>query len=572
MKRVVSVRGVLGWATPGRLWGALALGCVAAVQTAWAGPPPPVLAWRTPDGAQALAPAQASLPAQVPLGSVWKLFVYGYLQASGAQEPVYRCERAQRGPDDDYCCDPGESIGRDLALQRSCGAYFDPKRLALKDADWQRFWSARQAPAWLQALTALKPDTRVPVPSLLDALQRMPYGARLAARDALLANTLRDPGLLGELGSSPRFKTWSWHDEQNERWGGGAGWLADGSPFWFGAAGSGRAALLRHVSMLAEGWQAKGQLSAAPDAVAVQAQPCVDVRFFARYPLVEVSNSKKDKPTAGPLLQGAQYTLRFASGQSMSIPGQSGFSLAGSDKAPRIEARLSLEDYVARVVDREGDARETAAARTLAIAARSWLRQNSGHSARGDGGCLVVEDDSRAQRVSPKPPTEAARAAAAFTAGLVLTGAPVQYRLDGQQPQVMAWRQAVASSRAGVSVEGLLREAFPAAVLAGWNDESDCTLLPRAAAWLAEREPRWRRVLRAETGYEPLETPPQVCQLQQGVPHADIRRGRIYLREWSTREGRATLIHEFLHLAFRRHPRGQDEAYIEQLAQQLVDS
>jgi uncharacterized protein YfaQ (DUF2300 family) len=46
----------------------------------------------------------------------------------------------------------------------------------------------------------------------------------------------------------------------------------------------------------------------------------------------------------------------------------------------------------------------------------------------------------------------------------------------------------------------------------------------------------------------------------------------IHIREWASREGRVTLIHEYLHLAFRHHPSGRDEALIERLAQQLADS
>ena len=79
-------------------------------------------------------------------------------------------------------------------------------------------------------------------------------------------------------------------------------------------------------------------------------------------------------------------------------------------------------------------------------------------------------------------------------------------------------------------------------------------------------------MLRAEIGYEPPDEAPQVCFLTQGVPHADLRRGRIYVCEWTSRDGRVSLIHEYLHLAFRRHPNGRDEAYIERLAQQLADS
>ncbi|MEK8030020.1 DUF2300 domain-containing protein [Ideonella sp. DXS29W] len=558
------IRGRVGWA-------ALAL---AGASGAWAAPTPS-LVWRAADGSLAHAPAGTEPPANVPLGSVWKVFVYSYLQTTGAQEPAYRCERAQRDPGDEYCCDPGESIGRDAALQRSCGAYFEPKRLAIKDADWSKFWAARQAPGWLQSLSGMQPATQVPVSGLIEALNRVPYGARLAARQALLPNTLREVGLLGALGSSPRFKTWSWSDAQGERWGGAAGWLADGSPFWFGGPGTGRVALQRHADLLASAWSARGLLHAPPDAATLQAQPCVDVKFFSRYPLAAVTRDDNKPAPLGalvPLARGAAYTFRFANGTKLSVPGQPGFQLTGSEKAPRLEARLPLEEYVARVVDREGDGREVSAARALAIAARSWLKQNAATTPGADGACLDVDDDSRAQRVSPRPPTQAARAAAAFTAGLVLTGSPVRYQLDGNEPQVMGWRQAVASSRAGVGVEALLRDAFPAASLSGWNDESDCQPLPRAVAWLVEREPRWRRVLRAEDGYEPLESPPQVCLLAQGVPHADLRRGRVYVREWTSREGRVTLIHEYLHLAFRRHPNGRDEAFVERLAQQLADS
>jgi uncharacterized protein YfaQ (DUF2300 family) len=231
---------------------------------------------------------------------------------------------------------------------------------------------------------------------------------------------------------------------------------------------------------------------------------------------------------------------------------------------------LTLEDYVARVVDREGDAAEPAAAQALAIAARSWLQQNAqaGHGS----GCLAVDDDSRAQRASPRPPGEAARAAAAFTAGWVLRGTPVRYALERDDAHLLGWREAVAASRAGQGVEAVLHLAFPTATLGGWQAAGDCEALPLATQWLVERLPLWRRWLRREAGYEPLEAPPQVCLLQWGTPHADLRRSRIWLREWQTREGRVTLIHEYLHLAFRRHPRSQDEADIERLAQQLADT
>ncbi|WP_395699472.1 DUF2300 domain-containing protein [Aquabacterium sp.] len=537
------------------------------------------LVWQ-PAGALQAVPSSAGV-ARTPLGSVWKLFVYSYLVAEGMQEPPYRCEAAQRRSDEEYCCDPGESVDRDTALARSCGPYFAPQRLQLQPAAWRAFWQAQPgaqaAPAWLLDLGALQPATVVEAASLLRALQRVPPPARLAAREALLPNTLRDGAVLAALGSGPRFKTWSWTDGAGRRIGGAAGWLADGTPFWFGAPGTSRTALQAQAGWMAAQWQPQRLLTVAPDAAGLQAQPCVDVALFARYPLAQVQRVD-GRATAGggtrgladgPLATG-DYRVLFANGQSLPVRGSPALRLSGAAEGPpRLSARLPLEDYVARVVDREGDARETEAAKALAIAARSWLLQNTAEQ----GGCRAVDDDSRAQRVSPNPPSAAAQAAAAFTAGLMLNGGtPVRYHRDQAGPGVMGWQQAVAAARAGQGFEALLRQAYPGAVLGGLQGGADCVALPEATQWLQQRQARWRDRLRSEPGYERPGAELQVCQLQQGVPHADQRRLRIHLREWQSREGRVTLIHEYLHLAFRHHPRGQDEAFVERLAQVLADS
>jgi len=532
--------------------------------------PAPQLLWL--DNGRLPAAPTGTPPPRAPLGSVWKLFVHSYLVDSGATEPPYRCEATQRRSEDDYCCDPGESVGRDTALARSCGAYFAPQRLKLDAASWREHWQTTAAargpvPAWLLELPALQAATRVPVPELLQALGRISDPARQAARAALLPNTLRDAGVLAALGSGPRFKTWSWHDERGERVGGAAGWLADGSPFWFGAAGTGRRALQSHAEWLATSWSGAGALTRAPDAAGLQAQPCVDVAFFARYPLATLRRDDGRALPEGPLPATA-LTLVFSSGQTLTMRGSPAVRWRQTDNGPRLAARLPLEDYVARVLDREGDARETAAARALAIAARSWLLQNTPEH----GGCRAVDDDTRAQRVSPSPPSAAARAVAHFTAGLVLQGAEARYHRDAAAPNQLGWLPAVQASRAGAGFEALLRQTWPAATLAGVHGASDCIALPAATAWLAQREPRWRDTLRREAGYEAPGASLQVCQLQQGVPFADQRRLRVFVREWASREGRVALIHEYLHLAFRHHPRGHDEAYVERLAQRLADT
>ncbi len=549
---------------------------------------PEALFWLTGDKLQsaALTPSTPSPNADTstPLGSVWKLFVFSYLVAQGLEAPPYRCEAAQRRSDDEYCCDPGEAVSRDQALQRSCGPFFAPQRLQIQAGDWRRFWQAQQAPEWLWSLNALQPPTLVPVPHLLSALRQIPDAARAAARQALLPNSTRDAAVLGAWGSGPRFKTWSWTAAGGVRIGGAAGWLASGAPFWLGGQGTSRTVLSKQAQTVAQRWQAQRQdtkhdatqpeaeaatarLDLADPSIA-NAQACVQVQMFARYPLREVRAAKGQAAADGPLVAQGRYTVHFANGQQLSIQATPALSQTTRNGVPQLQALLSLEDYVARVLDREGDARESAAARALAVAARTWLL----HNAKQDGPCLNVADDTKTQRVSPNPPTAAARAAAAFTEGLVLVGMPVRYHRDQAAPGVMSWARAVAQSRAGTGFEEILRQAYPQAVWANGSQAADCEPLPEAAAWLREREQRWRARLRQHAGFEPQAAQLQVCRLALGRPHADTRRMQIRLREWASREGRVTLVHEYLHLAFRNHPRGADEAFVERLAQQLVDT
>jgi uncharacterized protein YfaQ (DUF2300 family) len=553
-----------------------ALGLAAALAGALqAAPAPPVrLAWvdagsgeavgRQRQGVHADAPESDIRNWRAPLGSLWKLFAYSYLHAEAVAEPPYRCSSDVRQPEEDYCCEPGERITRDQALARSCGPYFEFARLGIAPADWSRFWQRQDAPAWLQRASHLQPDHEVGVPELLAALQRIPDAERQAARQALLPLSLRDEGVLRALGSGPRFKTWSWR-VAGERAGGAAGWRSDGTPFWFGAPGTSRTALQAQAGWIAHAWENAPPV--APDPAAVAAQPCIAVRYFQRYPIRSVRRASDGRDAVDGPLNG-RHRITFANGMALSIQALPVLQLQHDAGQPRIHGQLTLEDYVARVVDREGNAREVQAARALAVAARTYVLQN----ATEDAGCRQIADDSRTQRVSADPPSAAARAAARFTEGLVLTGRPVRYHTHQAAPGVMAWEGAVAQGRAGVPFDAILRDAYPGTTLEGHaGGASDCTALPQATRWLIERQRRWRELLQRQAGYQALGERVSVCQLALGTPHADQRRLVIRLREWQTRDGRTTLIHEYLHLAFRDHPNGRNEAFIEHLAQQLTD-
>jgi uncharacterized protein YfaQ (DUF2300 family) len=95
--------------------------------------------------------------------------------------------------------------------------------------------------------------------------------------------------------------------------------------------------------------------------------------------------------------------------------------------------------------------------------------------------------------------------------------------------------------------------------------------LAQNEAWLERELPRWQRVLRQQAGYEAPANLPAICALASGAPYSEQSRNRIFMRPLATREDRITLAHEYLHLGLRRHPRGQDEDYVERLARRLTD-
>ena len=93
--------------------------------------------------------------------------------------------------------------------------------------------------------------------------------------------------------------------------------------------------------------------------------------------------------------------------------------------------------------------------------------------------------------------------------------------------------------------------------------------MPAADTWLTRVTPSWRRRLAGLAGFEPPDAL-AVCALDHGSPYADRERLRIYVRGIVTREDRLTIAHEYVHLAFRFHPSGADEAFVERLARSLA--
>ncbi|KIH81314.1 hypothetical protein UCMB321_4858 [Pseudomonas batumici] len=521
------------------------------------------LAWKTANGYELVnlnttqVLSREPLPAdlQTPLGSLWKLFVYAWLVDTDQKEPAYDCHGQDH--EEVYCCTPGGNIARDAALVRSCGLYFDPKRLKIDVGHWRDYWQARQAPSWLLTLDQVQPQTRVPVVQLLEALRTLP--AQEPTRKLLLDVLLNaaDGQAVGLLGGRVRVKTWSWLGDQDpqSRQGGFAGWLEDGTPLWVGGRGTSQMVLRHYSDVLG---------SFLPSPSSEDAGRCVQVDLFSRYPLKGVTRADGQAAPKGAL-QG-HYRVDFANGNQLEIESAGELFLLQNAGQPQLVARLDREEYVARVLQREAKSEPIEAAKALAVAIRTYLLQNAGRS----GDCLSIDDSSGRQRVAPRPATVEARSIAAWTSDLVLAGSPVTYHSDQPGPDKLSWQQAVEQANGGERYDQILQHAYPRASLSRWdNPVASCEPLPAAQEWLLKQRRVWRQRLDQEVGYNEL-SQFAVCRVSYGRPYVDRERQRIYVRGVLTQQDRLDLTHEYLHLAFEAHPNGQDEDYVEGLARHLL--
>ncbi len=539
----------------------LGLACLAAASATAAAEAPVELVIGAADTPRALRIAGGEaevmpVPSSTPLGSLWKVFVYAYLVDQGLQSPDYRCTSRQPS-EEAYCCVPGASVDRDSALAKSCGLYFQPARLAIDSAAWSRYWQSRRSPAWLTDLAQLQPATEVSVISLLQALAAIDETARSQLMRTLQRVTLepRAHPLLATTGSRLRVKTWSWHDARGQRIGGFAGWLADGVPIWLRGPGT-SATVIGNIAP----WIAAYLPESAPTDEA-----CVSVRFFNRYPVTEVLLDGQKAP-AGPLR--GQLEVRFDNGQHLRFANHGDMRLVETAGYRYIEGRFGMNDYVARVIQREAAGEPVEAARALAVAIRTYLVRHADFSA----GCYRMNDDSRTQRVSPHAPNRQASAAAAWSDGLILNGVAGRYHQTLAKSQQLSWQQAIATARAGKRWDEILVDAYGAGgfVLIGDNDAGECQPLARAESWLATRETLWKRRLQEIPGFETPRPRPRVCRLQHGNPYADLGRGRIYAYGIASENDRLAIAHEYLHFGLASHPRGRDEDYVEATARQLM--
>lgn len=514
---------------------------------------------------QWLAGDAKTAPPKVPLGSLWKLFVYNYSIDNVLPDKPYQCRAGKAAAvGDEYCCSQDETITRDVALARSCGAYFAPQRLNIDAKKWQQYWQ-KQVPevAWLHHLNNMQPQTQSSVQAILTALQGLSPNSVAQSRQALLGRLLQPQwsGVLPSLGGAYRFKTFTWEHPQYQGayFGGGAGWLADGTVFWLGGTGSSREVLLKAAPTLAQRLPVGEHMQHKFD------EACVAVHYFKRYPIAKISMVGQPKARVNSGTLRGQYAVKFSNGNALPIQSNGELSLVNSQGKPQIWGKLGLQEYVARVVDREADARQTEAAKALSIAARSYVFQN----ARFHQGCWQIDDDSRTQRVSPNPASAAAKTVAAMTEDLTLTGSPIYYHQNQSAANTLNWQAAVKRGELGDSYLAMLHEAYPNASWRLNGQAQQCQRLPQAEQYVQQNSAEIQRSVRNIAGFEPVQGL-KICQLDYGNPYSDQQTMSMFVRDWRSENDRITLWHEYLHLALRFHPNGGDEDLIESTARQLA--
>ncbi|EIG8306008.1 YfaQ family protein [Escherichia coli] len=316
-----------------------------------------------------------------PLGSLWKLYVYAWLEDTHQPEQPYQCRG--NSPEEVYCCQAGESITRDTALVRSCGLYFAPQRLHIGADVWGQYWQQRQAPAWLASLTTLKPETSVAVKSLLDSLATLP--AQNKAQEVLLDVVLDEAkiGVASMLGSRVRVKTWSWFadDKQEIRQGGFAGWLTDGTPLWVTGSGTSKTVLTRYATVL-------NRVLPVPTQVA--SGQCVEVELFARYPLKKITAEKSTTAVKPGVLNG-RYRVTFTNGNHITFVSHGETTLLSEKGKLKLQSHLDREEYVARVLDREAKSTPPEAAKAwLAKKMPQWRRMLQGETGYNEPDVFAV--------------------------------------------------------------------------------------------------------------------------------------------------------------------------------------
>jgi uncharacterized protein YfaQ (DUF2300 family) len=510
---------------------------------------------------------EASQEIQTPLGSLWKLFLYIFLVENQITPEPYKC--SGNNLDEIFCCKPQKSIDIDKALIKSCGLFFDKVRsdiLKNNNGTWRLFWENKLGLKykWLTNLNELEPGKVVNVRDLLTSLLRTNklnhaiLRSREVLPEVLISGTAK--GAVRLLGSSLKVKTFTWDDPKRigKFIGGFAGWLNDGSAIW--VLGKGKGSQVINLWGREINQRILGRINSSSSI-------CVRVKFFNRYPISKVLNLKTNQLSNEGPLQG-DYKIIFKNGNSLKFNSTGDLHYKRSIDRNSITGLFNINEYIARVLEREVSVDPEEAAKAFAILARTYLINRAQFKDK----CFVIPDSSHYQRVSIHSPSETSLTISNWTDGLILNNIDdIQYHSTTNSNNRISWTFAKKLAKDKLFFDEILKVGYPTGILSIMKSKlsQNCKRLPLIQNWLNRRSILWDNRLERKVGYE---SPGSVvvCELTLGNPFSDLENNRIFVKSMKTRNDKITIAHEYLHMSFKNHPLGNDEGFIERTAIKLI--
>lgn len=530
------------------------------------------------------------------LGSLWKVFLFTYLSARDVVLAPYHCTGQAGGR---YCSLMRGHGGVDLnaALMQSCELAFQEFKEAIQAGEWTDFWrkllGAEAVPVWLANLDAFGARTEAPPetvlrlfahireqssawPALKAALALVPWegtakalrhqdpNGELVVKTFTMGKVSADPSRVGyasqggapsaDLNPADNGDVDPSRDGGYE--GGMAGWLDPDTLFWLWGEDKG--------ARIAKAWfgEVRDKFTGDDPGAASADLPQVCTDFLSRYSITVVRATDSSPAKLGPLY--GEYiaslkhgtTVRFSSRGNIILKKRGGrFALSGC---------FTLDDYIARVIQREGGTLPIEARKALAIVARTYLLHQA---VKLDDGHLFLADSTRWQRVSIADPSNENRHIAAQTTSLVLNR-EVFFHETKTGEKTFSLSLSSRQAGQGLKYDEILAGAFPSlAIIPLWSlKKTSCDELTQASEWLRYNLNAWQKEL-IPLGAD-LMASTTVCR--NSAHRAFYFDKRIYMAGFSDTEDQITLVHEWLHAAFAETPLGDDEGRIEGLAKRLV--
>ncbi len=490
------------------------------------------------------------------LGSLWKIFSYVYLIENNQVVLDYQC--TGKIVEEKFCCAKGSSIDMDMALVKSCGLFFSPSRVQIDPQRWDNFWTQKiESPySWLTNYQKINSDLEVSIKELLTVFKKMRFfiNNKEKLENTLGRVTIAGTGKQGliNLGTKLKFKTFSWNQS-----GGLAGWGADGSTFYAKGSGKSSDVLTEWSADIAKLMNAEAKKNNETE---------VNVRFFAQYPIKSLLNSSTKKPAQEGILKG-NFQVTFQNGNQLDFSSDGQLVMARKNNRILVTGKFSVDEYVARVIDREIAPTPIEAAKAFSIMIRTYLSNNS-HKAFDS---YEIDDSSRFQRVSATIPSSEALAIARWGHDLILKNTPdLTYHSTQDGPRRLSWAKANTMAKNSEDFLIILKTQYDIGNLSLLNDINDqCRGLKTLQKWVDNNKKKWQKILISYNGFAIPKTV-KVCQSNNGRQYADLERDLIYVNFQNNSEDFITTAHEFLHLAYKNHPLTNDEEEIESLAKKLV--